>query len=59
MRSWENRNGVPYRRSDYAHLCDAVSYVIYRFFGRPKVKGGPPEFRAVGKLTRKDEFKRW
>jgi hypothetical protein len=38
MKSWPNKNGAPDRRSDFAHVCDAVSYVIYRFFGRPKLK---------------------
>lgn len=35
---WENKNGVPYRRSNYAHLCDAVSYVVFRLRGRPRRK---------------------
>jgi len=35
MRSWENRNGFPYRNSPFAHICDAVSYPIHRFFARP------------------------
>lgn len=37
MRSWENRNGAPYRRSPFAHVCDAGSYVIYRVHGKPKM----------------------
>jgi hypothetical protein len=48
LRSWENRGGVPYRKSQYAHICDAVSYPIYRFFGVPKMKGGKAEYRSVG-----------
>lgn len=34
LASWENRNGVPYRRSPYAHFSDALSYVIWRFWPR-------------------------
>ncbi|HEX2689173.1 MAG TPA: hypothetical protein VHN14_21270 [Kofleriaceae bacterium] len=37
-------------------MCDAVSYVIYRFFGRPKPKGTKWEFKAVSKFTRRQEF---
>ncbi|MBA2718921.1 MAG: hypothetical protein H0U52_06740 [Chloroflexi bacterium] len=59
MQVWENRGGAPNRRSDYAHLCDAVSYVVYRFFGRPKVKAPKLEYRGIGKLDRKELFKRW
>jgi hypothetical protein len=56
MKSWPNKNGTPDRRSDFAHVCDAVSYVIYRFFGRPKVKGSKAEFRAMAKFSRRQEF---
>lgn len=55
MRSWENRSGAPNRRSDFAHLCDAVSYVIYRFFGVPKVKRKAKlEYRSIGRHDRRD-----
>ena len=56
MRSWPNKNGAPHRHSDFAHICDAVSYVIYRFFGRPRVKGSWAEFRAMTKFSRRREF---
>lgn len=58
MRSWENRNGAPYRRSNYAHICDAVTYVVYRFFGKPKGRGRKREYRSVGRFDRGDEFPR-
>lgn len=59
MRSWENRGGVPYRKSDYAHLCDAVSYVIYRFFGVPKArKGKKAAYHSVGRFDRGDLYAR-
>jgi hypothetical protein len=56
LRQWENRNGAPYRRSPYAHGCDADTYPLYRFFGRPKVKRGVPKYDRV-KLTRADEMR--
>lgn len=58
MRSWENRGLAPSRTSDYAHIGDAVTYVIYRFFGRPRVKGGRLEYRGIP-LSRKDDLKGW
>jgi hypothetical protein len=45
MRSWDNRNGVPYKRSPFSHVCDAATYPIYRFFGRPKQRA--PEITLV------------
>ncbi len=57
MRDWENRNGTPYRRSDHAHVCDCVSYVQYRFYGRPKVKGAKSEYRGLGRFDRASELK--
>lgn len=56
MKRWEHRDGVPYRKSKYAHLCDAVSYVIYRFFARPKKSGGTNEYRSAGKRSRAAEL---
>lgn len=38
MKLWELRNGIPYRRSPYAHVSDGVSYPVFRLFGKPKVK---------------------
>lgn len=34
LKLWENRNGAPNRRSEFAHLSDAASYVQWRFFPR-------------------------
>jgi hypothetical protein len=59
MRSWENRNGVPYRRSEFAHLCDAGTYPIYRFFGVPKVsRKAKPQYRGLGAYDRAEMFPR-
>lgn len=37
-KSWANRSGVPHKRSEYAHICDAGSYIVWRFFPRKHVK---------------------
>ncbi|MDQ3276644.1 MAG: hypothetical protein M3Q39_16840 [Actinomycetota bacterium] len=57
MKLWENRNGVPYRRSDFAHLCDCVSYGVYRFWGRPKVTKKPGEYKSVRRFGRREEMR--
>lgn len=57
MRSWENRGGAPYRRSPYAHVCDSVTYVLYRFFGRPKVKRAEQRYESVRRFSRKEAFR--
>ncbi len=38
MKRWEIRNGAPFRRSEFAHVCDAVTYPCWRFFPRKHVK---------------------
>ena len=53
MRSWELRAGVPYRKSPFAHVCDGVSYPVYRIFARPK-KRGSPSFTPVNPASRGD-----
>ena len=40
MKMWENRNGAPYKRSDFAHLGDCASYFQIRFFPRKQVMRG-------------------
>jgi hypothetical protein len=34
LKLWENRNGVPYRKSEHAHFCDAATYPLWRFYPR-------------------------
>ncbi len=36
LRSWEIRNGAPYKLSPFAHICDAVTYPMYRFWERDR-----------------------
>lgn len=47
----ENRNGAPNRRSDYAHICDAASYLTYRLFPR---RAAPPkrEIKFIPRIPR-------
>ena len=58
LRRWEIKNGVAYRKSDFAHICDAATYPLYRLYGRPPLRKRPlrpedisfpsmPEARAV------------
>jgi len=56
LRNYENKNGVPNRRSKWAHVVDAVTYVGYRLYGRPK-KTGKSEYFSAGKRTRADEIR--
>lgn len=48
LKLWENRGGIPYRKSVYAHLCDAVTYPLWHFYPRtkPKRKGGIEAIQA-------------
>lgn len=36
LRRWPMKNGQPSRTSEYAHYCDAASYLIWYFFPRRK-----------------------
>jgi len=56
IRDWENRNGRPYQRSVYAHLCDAVSYPLYRFYPR-KAPTPPFTYSKVPRPPRRSEMK--
>ena len=53
MRAYELINGVPKRKSAYSHVCDGVSYPIYRFFARSR-KAGKPTFTAINPSIRGD-----
>ncbi len=57
LRLYELKNGFPNRRSQYAHIADAVTYVVYRFFGRPKVKAGKQEYRGLDPHDRSEVMK--
>lgn len=38
LKRWENKNGIPHRRSEYAHVSDSCSYLLNRFYPR-KLRG--------------------
>lgn len=46
LKRWENKNGLPHRRSVFAHTSDAISYLIYRFFER-RVKSKGLEYKRI------------
>jgi hypothetical protein len=48
LRLWENRNGVPHRRSEYAHLSDAFSYPLWRFYPR-RVQSGSVQVTTIAR----------
>lgn len=58
LKMWENKNGVAYARSPFAHVGDAVTYVIYRFFGLPLVPKKPPGKATFFRTsTRRDQMR--
>jgi hypothetical protein len=57
LKYWENRNGVPYRRSQYAHASDALTYPLYRLFARPKPKKGPTGYAGAGQHQRANQLR--
>ena len=56
MRAWENRGGAPYRKSPFAHVCDGVSYPVYRFFAHQRKVTNGGGFTQVKRFGRRDEF---
>lgn len=60
MAQWENHKitGQPNRRSKFAHACDAVSYPVYRVFGKPKPRSSG-EYRGAGRHDRAAELRDW
>ena len=49
LRHWEIKNGTPHRRSEYSHIADAVTYPLWRFFPRRRVRSnaGEPAIKIV------------
>lgn len=47
LRSYPMRNGVPDRRHELAHVVDAITYPLYRLFGRPKFAQSPLRYVPV------------
>lgn len=57
MKRWEMRNHMPYRKSNHAHMCDAVTYVVWRLWGRIK-RSGKPGYVSIGRKSRLDKIRR-
>lgn len=55
LRTCPRKNGSMDRNSKYAHVCDGVSYIVYRFYGKAKIKKNSPEYIPV-KITKKGWF---
>jgi hypothetical protein len=57
LRRWENKNGIPSRTSEWAHLCDAATYPLWRFFPR-KAAPSRVEYQPVpaGRSERRSSF---
>ena len=57
MKLWELRNMAPYRRSKWAHACDAVTYPCWRFEGRRNVKRSKASYTSIKRFSRRQMFK--
>jgi hypothetical protein len=57
FKKWENRNGFPYRRSPFAHVGDAITYPLNRWYPR-RFKASRFEYHAVEALKskRREDF---
>lgn len=56
MKLWELRHMAPYRKSKWAHACDAVTYPCWRFEGRRRKKT-KAEYKSVKRFSRRRMFK--
>lgn len=56
LRLWDNKQGLPARRSQYAHLGDAFSYPLIRFYPRRAPRVGF-EYHAIQRPTRDEDFR--
>lgn len=54
IKLWETRESAPYRKSKYAHLCDAATYPLYRFYprSRPKTPAQKPVIIPIERSPR-------
>lgn len=56
LRLWPRLKGVPFWRSEHAHLSDAVTYVIFRFFGRAVARRGRGKATFEREASRREQF---
>lgn len=61
MKHWENKSGAPNKRSKHAHICDAATYPIWRFFPRRKAVKGPTKesIQNIPRMSRAKEMRGW
>lgn len=57
LRLWEMKHGKANRSSEFAHVCDAATYPLYRIFGRPKIVHAPATYTGVRRFTRANDFR--
>jgi hypothetical protein len=62
MRGWERmqvngKPGGPKRTGEFVHICDAVTYPVYRLYARPAPKKKPPTYDRVRLSDRADELR--
>lgn len=51
IKNWELRNGIPNRRSEFAHAADSWTYPCHRLFPRRKPSSTRIEYQAVPRLS--------
>lgn len=56
MKLWELEYMAPYRRSTWAHACDAVTYPCWRFEGRRRQRS-KAEYKSVKRFSRRRLFR--
>ena len=56
MKRWEIRDSRPHKRSKYSHMCDAVTYVVWRLWGRTK-RTGKPGYEPISRSQRVDRLR--
>jgi hypothetical protein len=52
---WKNKNGIPNKKSDFAHVGDALSYPLWHLYPR-KVEKTKVELETIEQGSRRDEM---
>ena len=58
MKLWELRQMAPYRKSKWAHACDAVTYPCWRFEGR-RQKRYKAAYKSIKRFNRRWMFRNY
>lgn len=56
LRLWPRYKGSPLWKSEHVHLSDAVTYVLFRFYGRAAVRKGKGKASFQREASRREEF---